>query len=340
LQFIFYPLMDIGGLKLHPNQPYGVYILANDKVFEDAIAFLNSLREYSPECPICLIPYNDQHHRITKYLQKKYNCQIFNDPDLLHIIEEISIKLLGYNAPMLRKLACWFGPFERFIYFDLDIVVFQEQEDLFSLLEHTDFISCHDGKYIGINEVFTEKVIERNLFSQEQIDKLFNAGFFCSNWSAFDLLKIEAIFNQAMEVKDIFIPHHQDQTLLNYLILIGIENRIDLREYSTNDAFAGSSFLTVSEDRIYKYGVPARFIHWAGYKEIERRPFRDVWLRYRYPGTISGPVFRNLRKGSWLLYEIIDRVLRVRNPEWYLPGFQFDRIKFLVMKRVKKGKSS
>jgi hypothetical protein len=325
--------------KLHPNQPYGVYILANDKVFEDAIAFLNSLREYSPQCPICLIPYNDQHHRITKYLQKKYNCQIFDDPDLFKRIEDISIKLLGWNAPAVRKLACWFGPFERFIYFDIDIVVFQGQEDLFPSLEFTDFISCHDGKYIGIDEVFTTKVIERNLFSREEIDTLFNSGFFGSRRNVFDLVKIENIFNQAVAVKDIFIPQLQDQSLLNYLILKSIKNRKDLREYPTHDAFAGSSFLTVSQGRVLKHGTPARFIHWAGYKEIKRRPFRDVWLRYRYPGTISGPVFRNLRKGSWLLYEIIDRVLRVRNPGWYLPGFQFERIKLFVMKKGKRVKS-
>jgi len=36
----------------------GIYITANDKVMDYAIACLNSIRLYDPEIPIVLIPYD------------------------------------------------------------------------------------------------------------------------------------------------------------------------------------------------------------------------------------------------------------------------------------------
>jgi hypothetical protein len=46
----------------------GIYITANDKVTDQAIALLNSIRLYDPDTPITLIPYDDNYQKAASIL--------------------------------------------------------------------------------------------------------------------------------------------------------------------------------------------------------------------------------------------------------------------------------
>ena len=39
----------------------GIYIVANDRVIENAITLLNSIRYYDPEVTVYLIPFNENY---------------------------------------------------------------------------------------------------------------------------------------------------------------------------------------------------------------------------------------------------------------------------------------
>ena len=47
----------------------GIYITANDKVADHAIALLNSIRAYDTETPVVLIPYDENYHEVASILK-------------------------------------------------------------------------------------------------------------------------------------------------------------------------------------------------------------------------------------------------------------------------------
>ena len=68
----------------------GIYITANDRVSDHAIALLNSIRTYDTETPVVLIPYDDNYHNVAQILNDRFGVTVYQD---LEFIERLSIKL-------------------------------------------------------------------------------------------------------------------------------------------------------------------------------------------------------------------------------------------------------
>jgi hypothetical protein len=68
----------------------GIYIIANDKVTDQAIALLNSIRLHDADTPVIMIPYDDNYHAIADTLNKYYGVKIYEDLDF---IDRLSLKL-------------------------------------------------------------------------------------------------------------------------------------------------------------------------------------------------------------------------------------------------------
>lgn len=208
----------------------GIYTLANDKgsVIDDTLAFLNSLFTYEQNYPVMLIPYNDDYHKIASIVGKQYDVKIYENKDLLNAFDNASNDIFGKTSHLFRKFACWFGPFDEFIYYDTDIVVLHEQKEIFDLLQNYDFVRDGSIRQLGIRTVFTERIYERNLFPREEIKELFNAGFFASKKRVVSYDQLMRIFKEAVDIADIF-DMQNDQPLLNYMMLRDIPNRANLR---------------------------------------------------------------------------------------------------------------
>ena len=102
----------------------GIYVLANDRVREHAIALLASLRAHDPEVPVVLIPYDDAHHEVTRVAAARFDVRVWEDDATLGWIDAELHRVFGagfFRRPgNFRKQACWFGPFEDFLYLDAD----------------------------------------------------------------------------------------------------------------------------------------------------------------------------------------------------------------------------
>ena len=124
----------------------GVYIVANDKVGENAIALMSSIRLRDPEIPVFLIPFNDDHKTVAQRLADLYNVQLFPDLDFLDSltdqIGEIFPRDFLALPNKIRKLAAWFGPLDEFLYIDTDILFFTPVTDTLRYLDQADFIWC------------------------------------------------------------------------------------------------------------------------------------------------------------------------------------------------------
>jgi hypothetical protein len=97
----------------------GVYIVANDKVADNAIALLASLRQHDPTIPVYLIPFNEQHQSVAERLKTLYQVEIFPDLELIErftqTIGEIFPKDFLALPNKMRKMVAWFGPLDEFL---------------------------------------------------------------------------------------------------------------------------------------------------------------------------------------------------------------------------------
>jgi hypothetical protein len=94
----------------------GIYIIANDKVTDHAIALLNSIRLYDTDTPIVMIPYDDNYHNIAALLKQYYGVQLYEDLEFIDRLSRRLYETFGgqfFARPnQFRKQACWFGPFD------------------------------------------------------------------------------------------------------------------------------------------------------------------------------------------------------------------------------------
>ena len=125
----------------------GIYITANDQVMEQAIALLKSLRCYDPYTPVVLIPYDDQYQGVAEAL-RKYGVTVYPDLAFLKHLSQQLYDIFGagfFDKPnKFRKHACWFGEFERFLYIDTDIIVFEKIINSLNYLQEYLHIVLHN----------------------------------------------------------------------------------------------------------------------------------------------------------------------------------------------------
>lgn len=274
----------------------GIYITANDRVTEQAIALLNSIRFYDPETPVVLIPYDDQYHSVANTLKQFYGVQVYED---LEFIDRLSKKLhqvfgekFFARPNQFRKQACWFGPFDEFVYIDTDVVVFEKIIDNTNYLAKYDFI-CSDYQHAGgITNVFTPKVIENQVFTEDELKDIFNGGFWGSKKNRIseeDLYETFAECAAHPEYFD-FSQKTSDQPIINYMILKRIPRRFNIvrKPGKGPGNWAGSRHF-IRQGNILtdpNLNQPLQYLHWAGIRMEPGCPYWDIWEHYRY---LDGP---------------------------------------------------
>ena len=269
----------------------GIYITANDRVTDQAIALLNSIRLYDPQTPIVLIPYNDQYQNIAQRLSP-YGVKVYQD---LPFIERLSQKLydiFGENffarPNQFRKQACWFGEFDEFLYIDTDIVVFEKIINNLNYLEQYDFLCCDYQHSAGITNVFTPKVIEAGVFTEDEVKDIFNGGFWASKKNLLSEQDLYTAFSECAAHPEYFDFSRKtsDQPIINYMILKYIEKRFNIvrRPEKAPGSWAGSNHFQRQENILVDPNVnqPLQYLHWASIRIQPGCPYWDIWKYYRY----------------------------------------------------------
>ncbi len=287
----------------------GIYIIANDKVTDHAIALLNSIRLYDQETPIVMIPYDDNYHNIAKILNEYYQVEIYED---LEFIDRLSRKLhesfggkFFARPNQFRKQACWFGPFDEFLYIDTDIVVFEKIIDNLSYLKTVDFICC-DYQYLGgIQNVFNSKILEEKIFTENQLQDIFNGGFWGSKKNLISEQDLYETFAECAAHPEYFdfSQKTSDQPIINYMLLKRIPRRFNIvrREGKAPGNWAGTPNFQTQKHILFDPAVnqPLQYLHWAGIRIQPDCPYWEIWEYYRNfnpalpPADIPAPVNKN-----------------------------------------------
>jgi hypothetical protein len=195
----------------------GVYFLANDRLFDLVVCFLNSFRKYNPSLNLCLVPFDENFSMLTE-LQERYRFSIFQDAELFRFCDSLELKIKGYNTARkgcLRKCAMWDGPFRKFVYMDVDMVILEPIDFVFELLREYDFIASASSP----NRVWLSSAGQSGLLKEEQIQFSASTGFIASHNEAMSVEKMRALIPELPK----FIPHFHksltDQPFLNFLMV-------------------------------------------------------------------------------------------------------------------------
>ena len=274
----------------------GVYIVANNKVKENAIALLSSLRRYDPEVPVYLIPFNEDHQAVAEQLAEMYQVQLFPDLDLLTSLTETIGDIFPRDFLALpnkmRKLAAWFGPLDEFLYIDTDILFFTPVSQTLSYLDQADFIWCDYHYQRGLEDVFSAVVPERGIFSPAELQDVFNSGLWGSRKSALSMEQLTDILKDCAAHREYFdfSSGTTDQPIMNYLVLKAIPRRLNIAKANDNEpgSWGGSPHFEQRGEVLFDQDRPLRYLHWAGTPMRSGGPYRDLWTHYRYRNDPTG----------------------------------------------------
>ncbi|MEM8544752.1 MAG: Npun_R2821/Npun_R2822 family protein [Cyanobacteria bacterium P01_H01_bin.119] len=269
----------------------GVYIVANDKVADNAIALLSSLRLHDPDLPVVMIPFNDSHQQASSVLQRDYGVELFEDyvflEDLTQTIGEIFPKDFLALPNKMRKLAAWFGPLDEFLYIDTDILLFDSLNSTLDYFAQADFLCCdYHFKGRGLGDVFSPVVLEQQIFTETDVQDVFNSGFWGSKKSALSLEQLYTRLKECAAHREYFdfSSGTTDQPIMNYLVLKSIPRRLNLVKANPNEpgSWGGTPHFQERDHRLYDGDRPLRYLHWAGTPMRPGGPYRQLWEYYRY----------------------------------------------------------
>jgi hypothetical protein len=298
----------------------GIYITANDKVTDHAIALINSIRVHDLDTPIVLIPYDDNYHQVAEILKERHGVRVYEDLEFIDRLSNRLHEIFGgdfFARPnQFRKQACWFGEFDEFLYIDTDIVVFEKLIDNLNYFSQYDFLSCDYQHLGGINNVFTPKVIEDRIFTQNELKDIFNGGFWASKKGFISEQDLYDTFSECAAHPEYFdfSQKTSDQPIINYMILKRIARRFNIvrRPKSAPGNWAGSSHFLVDGDRLIDPTVdqPLQYLHWAGIRIQPGCPYWQIWEHYRYLHEPKPPETPQVVKKSSIWQQIVSKINR------------------------------
>jgi hypothetical protein len=297
----------------------GIYTLANDAVYDQLVALLNSIEtNVSSDIPVCIIPYNDQLDRIKQEIAIRSNVTLFNDSESIQRWEDFAHQVWANHqgakklkffhdwwstGHLQRKMCAFDGLFDNFVFCDADSLVMKSFDDVFERLETHDFvfddwIHTKPREKVPLNIPLLE---ELGLFIEKDIrPKLHCSDFFSSKKGLFDRETIASFQKQLIEDGEVewLTKWWDDAHLFNYLTfksnrpLFNFTLSPNGQERTGNCANA-DEFVNQNNVLYNKEGLkPIHRLHYMEYPTVyfERlchgedveMAYQDVFLHYRF----------------------------------------------------------
>ncbi|MBC1277058.1 methionine synthase [Nostoc sp. UCD121] len=221
---------------------FGIYTLANDVVFDQLVALLNSIEvNVSADIPICIIPYNEQLDLVRKEIKNRKNVILFDNWDVIQHWEEFAHQVWAahprekdtklsrpswYKSHLQRKFVAFEGIFDKFVFYDGDSLAMKPLNNVIDKLETSDFV-FDDWEHLKDRTVaaLNISVIEKTgLYTEADIrPKLHCSSFFGSKRGLFTVKEIEIMKERLITKQEVeWINGHgwwDDSFLFNYMTL-------------------------------------------------------------------------------------------------------------------------
>ena len=294
----------------------GIYILANDVVFDQLVALLNSFEtNISADIPICIIPYDDRLEKVRSEIATRPQVSLFENIESIQRWEAFATEVWKshdraqkawrdrqlpevYRLEMHRKLCCFDGEFDRFIYFDADTLSMGSVDPIFQTLEAYDWVT-NDYQYLSdIKYIFDAPEAELlNIFDAETLQSnIFCAGWFASKKNVFtDEILRSLLTSLKSGESNLLALWGTDQSLMNYMVL---RSQISYYNFAATGTAPGSHWSSKFDQRdhvLYDKGQLLTYLHYMSISssafvrlcqgEDVSIPYRDLFLHYRYLKT-------------------------------------------------------
>jgi len=264
------------------TKQYGMAIIANDKIINWLLPFLESYLATNAATPLYLIPYDDN-VAMTRRAADVYGVH-FVEPDsaeLDALAKRLYPMFPGYRR-RLRKFLCLALPLDEVIYLDADIILFRDFSEMFGLLEagKKDFIVAAPTTEYVYNKKRDQYEFLRDVM-------LFNDGFFVASKEILSLKHFQEVIDQD---EAIFHAVRQRGMLFAQPITNFVAHRRGLKITPLRDCIPGAS-----GESFYKaegvtfdadgprdvFGDKIYFAHWAGAVSLpSRRVFDAAWRQF------------------------------------------------------------
>ena len=323
----------------------GLFTLANDIVYDQLVALLNSIEaNYSRDIPVCVIPYDDNIEKVKGEISKRENTVLFSDKDSIKRWEGFAEKvwknyslegnnIFGRHSITNHRKFCVFdGPFDRFVFMDADTLLIDDLNRVFDKLDEYDFVA-YDYQYKDPSHVYNVKSSKLiDIFGDKRVkSEVFCTGFFASKRNLLSEEKCSIALSKLKSGQtDILYPKACEQSLLNYIIMVNNIYICNLAIKINKDKRTGNSVTSTHFENknhvLYDKGNRLTYLHYIGIpSNIINRvckgenidfPYRDIFLHYRYLyDPERRPVFHGLPRfyrKQLSLYEKLKKCLGAR----------------------------
>ena len=311
---------------------HGIYILANDVVYDQMVALLNSIEVNAGcEIPVCIIPYDDRLDKVKAEIAGRKQVSLFEDQSAIDLWEEFSTKAWRahrraqkvwrerglpeiYRLAMHRKLCGLNGPFDKFIYFDADTLLMGPLDAVYEKLNDYDWVT-NDFQYRSDIKYIFDRPWEQlvQVFDPEQLkSQIFCAGWFASKKGIFPAEQRERLLNHLESGEaDVMALFGPDQSLFNYMVMRGQISYYNFAYHDVKNA-VGNHWLSQFDNIdqvLYDKGRRLTYIHYMSVPsekftrlcagEDVEIPYRDVFLHYRYLKSPQERPRKFIRPSFW-----------------------------------------
>lgn len=293
----------------------GIYTLANDVVYDQLVALLNSIEANTGEdIPVCVIPYDHRLEKVKAEIATRRNVTLFEDNRVIERWENFSTQAWKsheraqkiwkerslppvYRLAMHRKLCGIDGPFDKFIYFDADTLLMGSLTAIYDQLENDDWVT-YDFQYKSDLKYIFDQPLEQLLqvFNSEQLkSQIFCAGWFASKKGVFSDEQLNQLLDylKAGEA-DTMALFGPDQSLFNYMVLRSGISYYNFAYHDVNNATGShwSSQFQEVDHVLYDQGKRLTYLHYMSvpsskFTELCQGhdvdiPYKELFLHYRY----------------------------------------------------------
>jgi hypothetical protein len=303
----------------------GICTLANDYVYDQVLALINSIEVHAgKDMPVCIYPYDDNLERLRALAKERSQVQLFEDQTIIDRWDRwvatmwshhptAAEKWLAVNGkPGIHRMGthrrfCAFeGPFDHFIYMDADTLLLDSPDLIFETLDSDVDWVAYDFQYKDLSHVFDLDSKKLSLlFTEEELrQKVFCSGFYGTKKSAVQPEDIEFyIQNLAQGDAEVLYPMAPDQTILNYFVLRKPISSVNLALTLPSDKKTGNSVTSahfaIRDNLVFDKGIRLLYLHYIGISSKFMAqlcqgqnldiPYRDVFLHYRYLNANDTP---------------------------------------------------
>ncbi|MEA5508659.1 hypothetical protein VB715_02670 [Crocosphaera sp. UHCC 0190] len=299
----------------------GFYILANDVVYDQLIALLNSIEiNVNQELPICIIPYDNRLEKVKSEIKNRPNLTLFDNQESINRWEEFADKVWAahprnqeskatrprwYKGHLQRKFVAFDGEFDHFVFYEADNLAMKPVDDVFEKLNDYDFV-FNDWEHRKPTETAALNIplIEKSGFytDTEVRPKIHDASFFGGKKGLFSPQELAELENKLINQREVEwinrIGWWDDVFLFNYLTLRCERPIYNFTQSPNGQERTGNCadrdpFVNIDNVLYNEQGLkPIHRIHYMNYSSADfvrlcqgedvNICYQDIFLHYRF----------------------------------------------------------